>query len=97
MKHFGLSEAGAQTIRRAHAVQPVTAIQSEYSLWWRDREEEVLPTCEELGIGFVPFSPLGRGYLTGKIDENTTFASLRYPQPHPSLYAGGAESKPGGH
>lgn len=75
VKHFGLSEAGAQTIRRAHAVQPVTAIQSEYSLWWRSPEEDVLPTCEELGIGFVPFSPLGRGYLTGKIDENTTFAS----------------------
>jgi aryl-alcohol dehydrogenase-like predicted oxidoreductase len=75
VKHFGLSEAGAQTIRRAHAVQSVTAIQSEYSLWWRTPEEEVLPTCEELGIGFVPFSPLGRGFLTGKIDENTTFAS----------------------
>ncbi len=76
VKHFGLSEAGAQTIRRAHAVQPVTAIQSEYSLWWREPEAEVLPACEELGIGFVPFSPLGRGYLTGKIDENTTFASV---------------------
>ena len=76
VKRFGLSEAGAQTIRRAHAVQPVTAVQSEYSLWWREVEEEVLPTCEELGIGFVPFSPLGRGYLTGKIDENTTFASV---------------------
>ncbi len=76
VKRFGLSEAGAQTIRHAHAVQPVTAIQSEYSLWWREVEEEVLPTCEELGIGFVPFSPLGRGYLTGKIDENTTFASV---------------------
>jgi aryl-alcohol dehydrogenase-like predicted oxidoreductase len=75
VKHFGLSEAAAQTIRRAHAVQPVTAVQSEYSLWWRTPEEEVLPTCEELGIGFVPFSPLGRGYLTGKVDENTTFAS----------------------
>jgi aryl-alcohol dehydrogenase-like predicted oxidoreductase len=75
VKHFGLSEAGAQTIRRAHAVQPVTAVQSEYSLWWRAVEEQVLPTCEELGIGFVPFSPLGRGFLTGKIDENTTFAS----------------------
>jgi aryl-alcohol dehydrogenase-like predicted oxidoreductase len=75
VKHFGLSEAGAQTIRRAHAVQPVTAVQSEYSLWWREPETEVLPTCEELGIGFVPFSPLGRGYLTGKIDENTTFDS----------------------
>jgi aryl-alcohol dehydrogenase-like predicted oxidoreductase len=75
VKHFGLSEAGVETIRRAHAVQPVTAIQSEYSLWWREPEAEVLPTCEELGIGFVPFSPLGRGFLTGKIDENTTFAS----------------------
>src|SRR5207253_240032 len=76
VKHFGLSEAGAQTIRRAHAVQPVTAGQSEYSLWWRTVEEEVLPACEELGIGFVPYSPLGAGYLTGKIDENTTFASV---------------------
>jgi aryl-alcohol dehydrogenase-like predicted oxidoreductase len=76
VKHFGLSEAGAQTIRRAHAVQQVTAVQSEYSLWWRIVEEEVLPACEELGIGFVPFSPLGRGYLTGKIDEKTTFASV---------------------
>lgn len=76
VKHFGLSEAGAQTIRRAHAVQPVTAVQSEYSLWWRTVEDEVLPTCEALGIGFVPFSPLGRGYLTGKMNENTTFASV---------------------
>jgi aryl-alcohol dehydrogenase-like predicted oxidoreductase len=75
VKHFGLSEAGVQTIRRAHAVQPVTALQSEYSLWWRDPEAEVLPTLEELGIGFVPFSPLGKGFLTGKIDENTTFDS----------------------
>jgi aryl-alcohol dehydrogenase-like predicted oxidoreductase len=73
VKHFGLSEAGAQTIRRAHAVQPVTAVQSEYSLWWRRPEEAVLPTLEELGIGFVPFSPLGKGFLTGKIDENTKF------------------------
>src|SRR6266705_336315 len=73
VKHFGLSEAGVQTIRRAHAVQPVTALQNEYSLWWRQPEEEVLPTLEELGIGFVPFSPLGRGFLTGKINENTTF------------------------
>src|SRR5205823_265520 len=73
VKHFGLSEAGVQTIRRAHAVQPVTALQSEYSLWWREPEVEVLPTVEELGIGFVPFSPLGKGFLTGKIDENTTF------------------------
>ena len=75
VKHFGLSEAGAQTIRRAHAVQPVTALQSEYSLWWREPEAEIIPTLEELGIGFVPFSPLGRGYLTGKVDENTTFDS----------------------
>ena len=75
VKHFGLSEAGVETIRRAHAVQPVTALQSEYSLWWRRPEEDVLPVCEELGIGFVPFSPLGRGFLTGKIDENTTFDS----------------------
>jgi len=75
VKHFGLSEAGVQTVRRAHAVQPVTALQSEYSLWWRRPEEETLSALEELGIGFVPFSPLGRGYLTGKIDENTTFDS----------------------
>jgi aryl-alcohol dehydrogenase-like predicted oxidoreductase len=74
VKHFGLSEADADTIRRAHAVQPVTAIQSEYSIWWTPVEEAVLPTCEELGIGLVPYSPLGRGYLTGKVDENTTFA-----------------------
>jgi aryl-alcohol dehydrogenase-like predicted oxidoreductase len=73
VKHFGLSEPGAQTIRRAHAVQPVAAVQSEYSLWWREPETEILPTLEELGIGFVPFSPLGKGFLTGKIDENTTF------------------------
>ncbi len=73
VKHFGLSEAGVQTISRAHAVQPVTALQSEYSLWWRNPEAEVLPTLEELGIGFVPFSPLGKGFLTGKINENTTF------------------------
>jgi len=73
VRHFGLSEAGAQTIRRAHAVQPVTALQSEYSLWWREPEVEILPTLEELGIGFVPFSPLGKGFLTGKIDETTQF------------------------
>ena len=73
VKHFGLSEAGVQTIRRAHAVQPVTALQSEYSLWWREPEKEILPTLEELGIGFVPFSPLGKGFLTGKIDESTKF------------------------
>ena len=74
VKHFGLSEAGAQSIRRAHAVQPVTVLQSEYSLWWREPETEILPTCEELGIGFVAFSPLGKGFLTGKIDEQTAFA-----------------------
>jgi aryl-alcohol dehydrogenase-like predicted oxidoreductase len=73
VRHFGLSEAGAQTIRRAHAVQPVTALQSEYSLWWRQPEELVLPTLEELGIGFVPFGPLGKGFLTGKINEDTKF------------------------
>jgi aryl-alcohol dehydrogenase-like predicted oxidoreductase len=78
VKHFGLSEAGVQTIRRAHAVQPVTALQSEYSLWWREPEAEILPTLEELGIGFVPFSPLGKGFLTGKIDENTTFDSTDF-------------------
>jgi len=75
VRHFGLSEAGVQTIRRAHAVQPVTAVQSEYSLWTRTPEKEVLPTLGELGIGFVPYSPLGKGFLTGKIDENTTFDS----------------------
>ena len=75
VRHFGMSEAGAQTIRRAHGVQPVTALQSEYSLWWREPEREVVPTLEELGVGFVPFSPLGKGFLTGKIDESMTFAS----------------------
>ena len=75
VRHFGLSEAGVQTIRRAHGIQPVTAVQSEYSLWWRRPEEELLPALEELGIGFVPFSPLGKGFLTGKIDETTTFDS----------------------
>jgi aryl-alcohol dehydrogenase-like predicted oxidoreductase len=74
VKHFGLSEAGVQTLRRAHAVQPVTALQSEYSMWWREPEAEILPTCEELGIGFVPFSPLGRGFLTGKMTDTTAFA-----------------------
>jgi aryl-alcohol dehydrogenase-like predicted oxidoreductase len=78
VRHFGLSEAGVRTIRRAHAVQPVTALQSEYSLWWREPEAEILPTLEELGIGFVPFSPLGRGFLTGKIDENTIFDSTDF-------------------
>jgi aryl-alcohol dehydrogenase-like predicted oxidoreductase len=78
VRHFGLSEAGVQIIRRAHAVQPVTALQSEYSLWWREPEAEILPALEQLGIGFVPFSPLGKGYLTGKIDENTTFDSTDF-------------------
>lgn len=74
VRHFGLSESNADQIRRAHAVQPATALQSEYSIWWREIEAEILPTCEELGIGLVPYSPLGRGYLTGKVDENTTYA-----------------------
>src|SRR5688572_14442094 len=78
VRHFGLSEAGVQTIRRAHKVQSVAALQSEYSLWWREPETEILPTLEELGIGFVPFSPLGKGYLTGKIDESTTFDSTDF-------------------
>jgi aryl-alcohol dehydrogenase-like predicted oxidoreductase len=78
VKHFGLSEAGVQTIRRAHAVQPVTALQSEYSLWWREPEDEILPALQELGIGFVPFSPLGKGFLTGKIDETTQFESTDF-------------------
>jgi aryl-alcohol dehydrogenase-like predicted oxidoreductase len=78
VKYFGLSEAGVQTIRRAHAVQPVAALQSEYSLWWREPEKEVIPALEELGIGFVPFSPLGKGFLTGKIDEGTTFAGTDF-------------------
>jgi aryl-alcohol dehydrogenase-like predicted oxidoreductase len=78
VKHFGLSEAGVQTIRRAHAVQPVTVLQSEYSLWWREPEAEIIPTLEELGIGFVPFSPLGKGFLTGKIDERTRFDSTDF-------------------
>ena len=78
VKHFGMSEAGVKTIRRAHAVQPVTAVQSEYSLWWRRPEEELIPTLEELGIGFVPFSPLGKGFLTGTIDDKTTFVSTDF-------------------
>jgi aryl-alcohol dehydrogenase-like predicted oxidoreductase len=78
VKHFGMSEAGVQSIRRAHAVQPVTALQNEYSLWWRKPEQEILPALEELGIGFVPFSPLGRGFLTGKMDANTTFTKNDY-------------------
>lgn len=85
VKHFGLSEAGVGIIRRAHAVQPVTALQSEYSLWWREPEEEIIPTLEELGIGFVPFSPLGKGFLTGKMDQNTTFDSKDFRSTVPRL------------
>jgi aryl-alcohol dehydrogenase-like predicted oxidoreductase len=87
VKHFGLSEAGVRTIRRAHAVQPVTALQSEYSLWWREPEAEILPTLAELGIGFVPFSPLGKGFLTGKIDESTTFDSTDFRNTVPRFSA----------
>lgn len=87
IKHFGLSEAGVDVIRRAHAVQRVAALQSEYSLWWREPEEEILPTLEELGIGFVPFSPLGKGFLTGKMDENTTFESSDFRNKVPRLSA----------
>jgi aryl-alcohol dehydrogenase-like predicted oxidoreductase len=85
VRHFGLSEAGVKTIRRAHAVQPVTALQSEYSLWWREPEDEIIPTLEELGIGFVPFSPLGKGFLTGKMNENTTFDSKDFRSTVPRL------------
>jgi aryl-alcohol dehydrogenase-like predicted oxidoreductase len=92
VKHFGLSEAGAQTIRRAHAVQPVAALQSEYSLWWRKPEEEVIPTLEELGIGFVPFSPLGKGFLTGKIDQNTTFDASDFRNTVPRFSAENREA-----
>ena len=87
VKHFGLSEAAADTIRRAHAVQPVTAVQSEYSLWYREPEREILPTLEELGIGFVPFSPLGKGFLTGKIDDTTTFDSSDFRSSVPRFTA----------
>jgi aryl-alcohol dehydrogenase-like predicted oxidoreductase len=89
VRHFGLSEAGVESIRRAHAVQPVTALQSEYSLWWRQPEQEILPVLEELGIGFVPFAPLGKGFLTGVIDETTTFHSddFRLTQPRFSTEA----------
>jgi aryl-alcohol dehydrogenase-like predicted oxidoreductase len=85
VNHFGLSEAGVQVIRRAHAEQPVTALQSEYSLWWREPEDEIIPTLEELGIGFVPFSPLGKGFLTGKMDHNTTFNSKDFRSTVPRL------------
>jgi aryl-alcohol dehydrogenase-like predicted oxidoreductase len=94
VKHFGLSEPGAHTIRRAHVVQPVAAIQSEYSLWWREPEAEVLPVCEELGIGFVPYSPLGRGFLTGKIDETTIFGGNDNRNQPPALYARGSQGEP---
>ena len=87
VRHFGLSEAGVRTIRRAHAVQPVTALQSEYSLWWREPEQEVLPALEELGIGLVPFSPLGRGFLTGKLDQTTTFDSADFRSTVPRFTA----------
>ena len=87
VRHFGLSEAGLEVIRRAHAIQPVTALQSEYSLWWREPEEEILPTLEELGIGFVPFSPLGKGYLTGKMDEKTQFEADDFRNKVPRLSA----------
>src|SRR3982750_4350886 len=87
VRHFGLSEAGVEVIRRAHTVQPVTALQSEYSLWWREPEAEILPTLEELGIGFVPFSPLGKGFLTGKIDENTTFVEKDFRNTVPRFSA----------
>jgi aryl-alcohol dehydrogenase-like predicted oxidoreductase len=87
VKHFGLSEAGVQVIRRSQAVQPVTALQNEYSLWWREPEEQILPTLEELGIGFVPFSPLGKGYLTGKIDESTTFDATDFRNSVPRFSA----------
>ena len=95
VKHFGLSEAGVQTIRRAHAVQPVTALQSEYSLWWREPEEEVIPTLEELGIGFVPFSPLGKGFLTGKIERRYAVRQNRFSQYRAAFYAGEPEGEPG--
>ena len=85
VKHFGLSEAGVKTIRKAHAVCPVTALQSEYSLWWREPEDEIIPTLQELGIGFVPFSPLGKGFLTGKMNENTTFDSKDFRSTVPRL------------
>lgn len=95
VKHFGLSEAGVQTIRRAHAVQPVTAVQSEYSLFWRGPEAELLPAVEELGIGFVPFSPLGAGFLTGKIDETTTFEQGDFRNLVPRFFAGRPQGQSG--
>ena len=97
VKHFGLSEAAAKTIRRAHAVQPVTAVQSEYSLWWRRPEEEVLPALEELGIGFVPYSPLGKGFLTGKIDEPNNLRQIRLPQHAATIRSRGIKSQSSAH
>ena len=94
VKHFGLSEAGARTIRRAHAVQPVAAVQSEYSLWYRALEQEVLPTLEELGIGLVPFGPLGKGFLTGAIDEQHAVRARRFPQHPAAVHAGCAQGQP---
>ena len=94
VRHFGLSEAGVRNIRRAHAVQPVAALQSEYSLWWREPEEGIIPALEELGIGFVPFSPLGKGFLTGAIDADTTFAQQRLPQHRSALRAGSSQGEP---
>ncbi len=95
VKHFGMSEAAAPTIRRAHAVQPVTALQSEYSLWWREPEKEILPTLEELGIGFVPFSPLGKGFLTGTIDANTKFDAKDFRNIVPRFDEEKSQGKPG--
>ena len=95
VKHFGLSEASAATIRRAHAVQPVTALQSEYSLFWREPEETVMPTLEELGIGFVPFSPLGKGFLTGKMDANTKFDSTDFRSTRSQIQPGEPQSQSG--
>ena len=95
VRYFGLSEAGARTIRRAHAVQPVAALQSEYSLWWREPEQEILPVLEELGIGFVPFSPLGKGFLTGKIDETTTFDASDFRNTVPRFWSSEIEVSAG--
>ena len=95
VRYFGLSEAGAGSIRRAHAVQPVAALQSEYSLWTREPENEIIPTLEELGIGLVPYSPLGKGFLTGKIDDEHSVRHLRLPQQDPALLAGSAQGQPG--
>ena len=94
VRHFGLSEAGVKNIRRAHAVQPVAALQSEYSLWWREPEEAIMPTLEELGIGFVPFSPLGKGFLTGAIDESTSFTSDDFRNTVPRFCTGGPQGEP---